>query len=137
MHSTAVVKRLNGALSVRVSRDGALTGTQYMPLAFLMGSVTVILPAAIYMGTASATSHGALANSCALESDGRPVQVRVSSGGDSPLFEVRLTADSSVNGLIYSGNSVEAVGSLLASGATSWQEFSGPQFAGWGLEPVG
>ena len=52
MHSTAVVKRLNGALTVRVSRDGALTGTQYVPLASLMGTITVILPAALFMGTA-------------------------------------------------------------------------------------
>jgi hypothetical protein len=118
-----------GEICVRLSRDGAATGTKFTTIRTLSPSVKLIMPAVLHMAEAS----GRLADT--LKSGGRSVQLRVDRdpASQAPLFTASATPEETLG----TGNDIERIVAdlRLDPAFVSWQQFCAGD--GWGLPPTG
>mmetsp|Transcript_15091 Transcript_15091/g.37718 ORF Transcript_15091/g.37718 Transcript_15091/m.37718 type:complete len:603 (+) Transcript_15091:23-1831(+) len=128
--AVATVRRIRGAVSVRVSRDGSLAASRYEDISVFGETVRAIVPGILTMDGA----RGALADTVRLLTSGEQVTVAVTASSqpqqESPLFTVRRGEEVVVD----SSADWAAVLRELSVCAVPWAQFTSGSW--WGLPPV-
>ncbi|KAL1524927.1 hypothetical protein AB1Y20_019804 [Prymnesium parvum] len=127
--SSSPVRRIRGAVSIRVSRDGSLSASRYEELSSLHIIVQSIVPAILTMGA----HKGLMADTLRLLESGEPATLSVDAPQPpetSPVF----TVQSGQEFVIESSPDFMSIMHELSVHAVPWESFT--QGAGWGLPPL-